>query len=59
LLSNNDFSSAIKAYNGYNIEDWNMKSLIIIITALILFGSQMCISYKHKKTCKGTSNKDV
>jgi len=36
-----------------------MKSLIIIITALILFGSQMCISYKHKKTCKGTSNKDV
>lgn len=27
----------------------NMKSLIIIITALILFGSRMYISYKHKK----------
>ncbi len=37
----------------------NMKSLIIIITALILFGSRMYISYKHKKTCKDTSNKDV
>ena len=36
-----------------------MKSLIIIITALILFGLQMYISYKHKKTCKDTSNKNV
>ena len=26
-----------------------MKSLIIIITALILFGLQMYIGYKHKK----------
>ena len=26
-----------------------MKSLIIIITALILFGLQMYISHKHKK----------
>lgn len=35
-----------------------MKSLIIIITALILFGLQMYISYKHKKYDKHPAHKE-
>ena len=35
-----------------------MKSLIIIIVALILFGLQMYISYKHKNTSKNQVKED-